>query len=156
MMHLTYSRFDVKWAARLTLLKVCFHIAQYPVRRTAQSALHFTPWQTCSLLHLTSLVGSIQPHCNSCTKTINSLNVPTSELVYDWATSHGRSPFCNLSVSPSSELCTTKCGSIGFMLFRYLSCLGAIISDVNTTWVVSVYACSRLCDTLVASCATAH
>ena len=29
-------------------LKVCFYIAQYPVRWTAQSALHFTPWQTCS------------------------------------------------------------------------------------------------------------
>ena len=25
------------------------------------------------------------------------------ELVYDWATSHGRLPFCDLSVSPSSE-----------------------------------------------------
>ena len=28
-----------------------FCIAQYPVRLTAQSALHFTPWQTCSFRH---------------------------------------------------------------------------------------------------------
>ena len=29
-------------------VKVRSYIAQYPVHRTAQSALHFTPWQTCS------------------------------------------------------------------------------------------------------------
>ena len=29
-------------------VKVCSYIARYPVHRTAQSALHFTPWQTCS------------------------------------------------------------------------------------------------------------
>ena len=29
-------------------VKVRSYIARYPVRRTAQSALHFTPWQTCS------------------------------------------------------------------------------------------------------------
>ena len=28
--------------------KVRSYIARYPVRRTAQSALHFIPWQTCS------------------------------------------------------------------------------------------------------------
>ena len=31
-------------------VKVCSYIARYPVHRTAQSALHFTPWQTCSFL----------------------------------------------------------------------------------------------------------
>ena len=31
--------------------KVCFYIAQYHVCLTAQSALHFTPWQTCSFRH---------------------------------------------------------------------------------------------------------
>ena len=30
------------------IIKVCSYIARYPVHRTAQSALHFTPWQTCS------------------------------------------------------------------------------------------------------------
>ena len=29
-------------------VKVCSYIARYPVHRTAQSALHFTPWQTSS------------------------------------------------------------------------------------------------------------
>ena len=27
--------------------------------------------------------------------------------------------------------CTTKCGCIGLKLFRYLSCLGAIICDID-------------------------
>ena len=31
--------------------KASSYIAQYPVLRTAQSALHFTSWQTCSLRH---------------------------------------------------------------------------------------------------------
>ena len=33
---------------------------------------------------------------------------------------------------------TIKCGFIGFMLFRCLSCLGAIICDINTLGFVSV------------------
>ena len=49
--------------------------------------------------------------------------------------------------------CTLKCGCIGLMLFRYLSCLGAIICYINTIGIVSVYAC-KVCDALVASCAT--
>ena len=32
-------------------VKVWFYIAQYPVRRTAQGTIHFTPWQTCSFRH---------------------------------------------------------------------------------------------------------
>ena len=32
----------------INLNSVCSYIARYPVHRTAQSALHFTPWQTCS------------------------------------------------------------------------------------------------------------
>ena len=32
-------------------VKVCFYVAQHPVRWTAQNALHFTPWQTCSFRH---------------------------------------------------------------------------------------------------------
>ena len=30
-------------------VKVCFYMAQYPIHWTAQSALHFTSWQICSL-----------------------------------------------------------------------------------------------------------
>ena len=54
--------------------------------------------------------------------------------------------------------CTMKCDFIGLMLCCYLSsysCLGAIICHTNTIAFVSVYAC-RVCDALVASCATAH
>ena len=36
--------------------------------------------------------------------------------------------------------CPIKCGCIGLMLFRYLSCLGEIICDENTIGIVSVYA----------------
>ena len=52
--------------------KVRSDIAQYPVLGTIQSALHFTPWQTCSFQrHLDSL-GGTQPCCNYCVKTIRS------------------------------------------------------------------------------------
>ena len=44
--------------------------------------------------------------------------------------------------------CTIKCGCIGLMLFRYLSCLVAMICDVNSIGFVSVFA-SRVCDALV-------
>ena len=47
--------------------------------------------------------------------------------------------------------CTIKCGSIVLMLFRYLSCLGAIICDITTIGFVSVYAC-RVYNALVVSC----
>ena len=53
-----------------------------------------------------------------------------------------------------ANVCTTTCGCIGMMLFRYLSRLGATICDV-TIWFVSVYVC-RVCDALVASCPTVH
>ena len=42
------------------------YIAQYPVHLIAQSALHFTTWQTFSLRHQLDSLGSIQPHCNYC------------------------------------------------------------------------------------------
>ena len=54
--------------------------AQYPVHRTAQSALHFTPvhWNT----NPTSL-GSIQPHCNHCIIfTHISITVHSQVLTY--------------------------------------------------------------------------
>ena len=34
-------------ALHFTPWQTCSYIARHPVRRTAQSALHFTPWQTC-------------------------------------------------------------------------------------------------------------
>ena len=36
---------------KVKVKKVRFHIAQYPVCRTTQSALHFILWQTCSFQH---------------------------------------------------------------------------------------------------------
>ena len=41
------------------------------------------------------------------------------------------------------------------VISRDLSCLGEITRDINTIGFVSVYA-FRVCDALVASCATTH
>ena len=38
-------------------VRVCFYIAHNPVSTTAQSALHFTPWQTCSFWHQLDFSG---------------------------------------------------------------------------------------------------
>ena len=35
--------------------------------------------------------------------------------------------------------CVLKCGYIGFMLFRNLSCLGTIVCYINTIGIVPVY-----------------
>ena len=43
--------------------KCSFYIAQYPVRWTAQRALHFCPlWQTCSFRHQLGLSGKHSSH----------------------------------------------------------------------------------------------
>ena len=49
----------------LAKVKVCFYIAQYPVRWTAQSALHVTPWQTWSLQHQLDFSGKHSSHAAS-------------------------------------------------------------------------------------------
>ena len=49
--------------------------------------------------------------------------------------------------------CGLKCGCIGLMLFRNLSCLGTTICFINTIGISPAYACN-VCDALVASCAT--
>ena len=41
---------------------VCLYKAQYPVRWTAQSALHVTPWQTCSFRHQLDFSGKHSSH----------------------------------------------------------------------------------------------
>ena len=63
--------------------------------------------------------------------------------------------FVIIECSRLANGCKIKCGCIDLMLFRYLSCVGAIRCDINTIGFVSVYAC-RVCDALVASCATTH
>ena len=44
--------------------------------------------------------------------------------------------------------CVLKCGCIGLMLFRNLTCLGTIICYINTIGIVPAYACN-VCDALV-------
>ena len=51
--------------------------------------------------------------------------------------------------------CTTKCGFIGLILFRYLQSLGTIVCNIKIIGFVSVYAC-RVCVASVASCASVH
>ena len=42
--------------------------------------------------------------------------------------------FVIIECSDLANGCTIECGCIGLMLFRYLSCLGAIICDINTIY----------------------
>ena len=61
-------------------VKVCIYIAQYPVRWTAQSALHFSsPWQTCSFRHQLELSGkhSAMPQL---LRRVYSLTLPTLSI----------------------------------------------------------------------------
>ena len=44
--------------SRPSSAKGMFYAVQYPVRWNAQSALHFTTWQTCSFRHLSTAVYS--------------------------------------------------------------------------------------------------
>ena len=46
--------------------------------------------------------------------------------------------FVIIDCSDLANVCTIKCGCIGLMLFSYLSCLGAIICNINTIGFVSV------------------
>ena len=55
--------------------------------------------------------------------------------------------FVIIACSHLANGCTIKCGCIGLMLFRYLSCLSAILC---------FGICMLVCDSLVESCATAH
>ena len=44
-------------------VKVCSYIAQYPFHWTAQSASHFTPWQTCSFRYQCNFSGKYSIYC---------------------------------------------------------------------------------------------
>ena len=52
--------------------------------------------------------------------------------------------------------CVLKCGCIGLMLFRNISCLGTIICYINIIGIIPAYACNVLiiCDALVSNSAT--
>ncbi len=45
-----------------TSTKVCFYIAQYPVRWTTQCLTLFVPWQTCSFRHQLAFSGKHSSH----------------------------------------------------------------------------------------------
>ena len=53
-----------KWSilCQYKTLKVCFYMVQYPIRWTAQSALHFTSRQTCSFRHQLGFSGRHSSH----------------------------------------------------------------------------------------------
>ena len=53
------------------------------------------------------------------------------------------------TLSKALDASRLKCGCIGLMLFRNLSCLGTIICYINTIGIVPAYACN-VCDALVA------
>ena len=65
--------------------------------------------------------------------------------------------FVIIECSNLANCCTTKCGCIGLMLFRYVSCLGAIkaIQIVYDMFRYN-YKHAGVCDALVAICATTH
>ena len=55
-----------------TFLKVPSYITRYPVLGSIQSASHFTPWKSARSNAISTSLGSIQPCCNYCAKTIFS------------------------------------------------------------------------------------
>ncbi len=59
-----------------------------------------------------------------------------AELVYDWATSLGLPPFIIEECSHLATGCITKCGCLGLILLRYLTCLSVILLYINTIWFI--------------------
>ena len=49
---------------------VISYIAKYPILRTAQIAVHFTPWQTCPIKHRLNFSG--KHPANQCAKTVRT------------------------------------------------------------------------------------
>ena len=61
-----------------------FYIAQYPVRWTAQTAVHVTPWQTCSFRHQLDVSGRHYSHAEITRKDFThiSTTVYTQIFIY--------------------------------------------------------------------------
>ena len=55
------------------------------------------------------------------------------------ATSLGHTHFVIIECRHLAKGCRLKCGCVGWMLFRNLSCLGTIICSINTIGIVLVY-----------------
>ena len=67
-------------------VKVWFYTTWYPARWTAQSALHFTPWHTCSFRHQLGFSGTHSSHAAILSKryslTFPPLSIHSQVLVY--------------------------------------------------------------------------
>ena len=55
--------------------------------------------------------------------------------------------FVSIECRHLAKGCALKCGCIGLMLFRSISCLDTIICYINTIGIVPVYACT-VCDAI--------
>ena len=65
--------FTLKSLAMIAIIiKVHSYIALRLVHGTVQSTLHFTPGRPLHSSALSTSLGSIEPHCNYCTKIICS------------------------------------------------------------------------------------
>ena len=97
-------------ASDLVKVKVRSYIARYPVHRTAQSALHFTPWQTCSF----------QGHLNFFGKYSATLQLLREGYSFTYPP---------LSVLPGTHLYSwVNCGNVGW------SNLPKVRSDRSGIW----------------------
>ena len=79
--------------------------------------------------------------------------MPIPQLLYEQLRHMDIRHFVILECRHLANGCVLKCGCIGLMLFRNLSCLGTIMCYINTIGIVPAYACN-VCDALVASYAT--
>ena len=75
-----------KWKCILQIKKASSYIAQYPVLRTAQSALHFTSLtdlftQTPSRLHWEASSHMLQLMCEGCSYTYPSLSIARCSFI---------------------------------------------------------------------------
>ena len=75
------------------------------------------------------------------------------QLLYEQLRHLGTRHFVIIECRHLAKGCRLKCGCIGWMLFRNLSCLGTIICSINIIGIVPAYECN-VCDALVASYAT--
>ena len=64
--------------------KVCFYIALYLVTWTAQSTLHFTPWQTCSFRHQLDFSGKHSSHASITSEDYSFTFPPLSIVMYSF------------------------------------------------------------------------
>ena len=75
---------SVSYVCKILTKEKSSYIARYPVLRTAQVVLHFTPDRPVPSNTNSTSTGSIQPSCSYCTNTIfprTSITVSCHELI---------------------------------------------------------------------------